>query len=148
MNIKLKRTARTAQSEEILIFDAGSPDANNQPANIGKLDVHYLEDQVVGTLLIWQEYATGFNRVHGPGSEVTMDTLIDEILTEVTEPTGVAGEYGIEVYFPSIQNYQFISNYGGEESASELEDEDEEGDPEKEVAENGDSFVSQLRSRP
>ncbi len=147
MNIKLKRTARTPHSEEILLFDTASMDANNQPANIGKLDIHYLDDQVVGTLLIWQEYATGFNRVHGPGSEETMDSLIDGILTEISEPMGVAGEYGIEVYFPSIQNYQFVSNYGGEEDVAEGGEENED-DKEEEVEDGGSNVATQLRSRP
>lgn len=100
MNIKLKRTTRTPHSEEIAIFDADNRDEEDNAVSIGKLDVHYLNNQIVGTLLIWQEYATGFNRMHGAGSDVTMDTLIDDILTEVSEPMGVAAEYGIEVFYP------------------------------------------------
>src|SRR3982751_6804414 len=127
MNLKLKVTARTSNSEEIVIFDADTRDENNKAVNLGKLDVHYVGDQIVGTLLIWQEYATGFNRTHGPGSEETMDTVIDEILAEVSEPLGVPVEYGIEVYYPSVQNHFFISNYADDE-----DDEEEEAAGEKE----------------
>ena len=34
----------------------------SEPASIGKIDLHYVEDQIVGTLLIWAEYATAFSR--------------------------------------------------------------------------------------
>src|SRR5205814_6936302 len=105
MNLKLKVTARTPQSEAIAIFDADTRDENDKAVNLGKMDVHFVGDQIVGTLLIWQEYATGFNRTHAPGSDVTIDTLIDEILVEVSEPLGVPGEYGIEVYYPSVKNH-------------------------------------------
>lgn len=124
MNLKLKRLARTSHSEEIAIFDADNRDANDEAVNIGKLDLHYLDDQVVGTLLIWQEYATGFARAHGAGSDTTMDDLIDQVLTEVTEPLGVPGEYGIEVYFPSTQQHQFVSNYSEGDEEGETEDDE------------------------
>jgi len=127
--------------------------------------VHYVGDQIVGTLLIWQEYATGFNRTHAPGSDVTMDTLIDEILSEISEPLGVPVEYGIEVYYPSVQNHYFVSNYSdedeeeaGEEGAEWEDTESAAYEPEEEVeAEPGgekdgqkgeDEFGKYLRSKP
>src|SRR5881394_2901093 len=150
MNIKLKTTARTANSEEIAIFDADTRDESGNAVNIGKLDAHFVDDQVVGTLLIWQEYATGFNRTHGPGSDVTMDTLIDEILTQISEPLGVPGDYGIEVYYPSITNHQFVSNYADEDAETEGEDEEysEDYDEEEEEPKDEDEFARQLQSRP
>jgi hypothetical protein len=136
MNIKLKRAVRTPHSEEIDIFDGDIHDEHDQAVNIGKLEVHYLEDQVVGTLLIWQEFAEGFNRTQG--SHVLMDDLIEAILSEVTEPIGVSSEYGIEIYFPSVINHQFASHYsedvegeGGGAGSDEEYDEDE-GEPESE----------------
>lgn len=120
MNLKLKRTIRTPYSEEINVFDAEMLDANNEASSIGKVTLHYLDDQIVGTLLIWQEYATGFNRLHPPGSEVSMDDLIDSILSEVSEPLGLPSDYGIEVYFPLVSNQQFVSNYADEEPDAEI----------------------------
>src|SRR5438045_6551686 len=110
MNLKLKVTARTPHSEEIAVFDADTRDENDKAVNMGKLDIHYVGDQIVGTLLIWQEYATGYNRTHGAGSDQTMDGLIDQILAEVSEPIGVPAEYGIEVYYPCMQHHDFINN--------------------------------------
>jgi hypothetical protein len=47
----------------------------------------------------------------------------------VTEPIGVSSEYGIEIYFPSVINHSFASNYPDEEAEDEdVEGEDEEGD--------------------
>jgi hypothetical protein len=143
MNLKLKRVTRTPHSEEISIFDADTRDEHDEAVNIGKLEVHYLDDQIVGTLMIWQEYATGFNRTHGPGSDETMETLIDDILTEVTEPIGVASEYGIEVYFPSAQNHQFVSNYEEDEQAEGAGQSGEAAEDEED-----DDYAEKLRSRP
>jgi len=130
MNLKLKLVARTSNSEAISIFDTDVNDENGSPVNIGKLDMHFVDDQIVGTLLIWQEYATGYSRTHGPGSDETLDTLIDEILTEATEPLGIPSEYGIEVYYPSVTNHSFISNYAGDEEGEEPEDGEEGEDSE------------------
>ena len=163
MNLKLKVTARTANSEQLAIFDADTKDQNDKAVNIGKLDLHYVDDQIVGTLLIWQEYATGFAHTHATGSDDTMDSLIDQILTEASEPLGVPGEYGVEVYYPSVQNHYFISNYDDEEEEegagqSEWEDvgaaeykpeeEEEEEGAEGEEQKDGDEFGKYLRSKP
>jgi hypothetical protein len=125
----LKRTVRTPNSEELAVFDADTRDEHGSAVNIGKIDLHFADDQVVGTLLLWQEYVTGYNRTHGPGSEENLDMLIDAILAEATEPVGVPGEYGIEVYYPSVTEHQFISNYeDDEDEVAEAEDaEQEEG---------------------
>lgn len=124
MNLKLKRVVRTPYSEEIAIFDNGTRDANDDAVSIGKLEVHYLSDQIVGTLLIWAEYAQGYKATHGPESDETLDDVIDAILSEVSEAVGVATEYGIEVYYPSVTNQSFISNYADEDDGDE-EDEEE-----------------------
>ncbi len=135
MNIKLKRAVRTPHSEEIDIIDGDLRDENDEAVSIGKLEVHYLDDQVVGTLLIWQEFAQGYNR--SQGSNVVMDDLIETILSEVTEPIGVPSEYGIEIYFPSVINHSYASHYAeddeqmeGEEDAGEGEDEEYKEEPE------------------
>lgn len=142
MNLKLQRVTRTPYSEQIAIYDADIRDKNDEIVNIGKLDIHYLEDQITGTLLIWQEYATGFARTHAPGSEVTMDDLIDGVLAEVSQPLGVSSEYGIEVYFPPVAGHQFISNYPEDDTEQKAE-----GDKgaEDEIERDEDNFAPRLR---
>ncbi|HMA35937.1 MAG TPA: hypothetical protein VKY74_15850 [Chloroflexia bacterium] len=126
MNLKLRRTARTPYSEEISIFDADVKGEDDEPVNIGKLDVHYVEDQIVGTLLIWAEYAQNFATAQR-GTDMTMTDLIDEILDEVSEPLGVSAEYGIEVYYPRLDQHEFVSNYedlDDEEILDEFDDDE------------------------
>jgi hypothetical protein len=156
MNIKLKRVVRTPYSEEIAVFDGDTRDENNQAVNIGKLEVHYLGDQIVGTLLLWQEFAQGYKTIHGPGSEETIDDLIDAILSEVAEPLGVPAEYGIEVYYPSVTNQLFISNYSGDPGEDEEEYDDEEyeddseeaGEDDESVPGRDDDYYRKLTNRP
>ncbi len=133
MNLMLRRSTRTATSEEILIFDTDNRDANGAAVNIGKIDVHYLEDQVVGTLLLWNEFITGFDQAHGPEDDESLDVVIHQIMTEITDTLGVPSEYGIEVYYPSVQNYQFVSSYADDE------EEDEEGVADEDV--NSDAYA-------
>jgi hypothetical protein len=157
MNIKMKRVVRTPHSEEIAIFDSDTRDENEAAVNIGKLEVHYLEDQVVGTLLLWQEFTKGFAATYPPGSDLTMDDVIDQILSEVTEALGVAGEYGIEVYYPTVSTQGFVSNYvvagpEGDEEVDEYADtEGEEYEEEEGLAEGeprDDEFYRKLQERP
>lgn len=150
--IKLKRASRTAYSEEISIQFADERHMDGDEVNIGKLDIHYLGDQIVGTLLIWQEHANAFSQ---SGSEIDLDELINEILAEMSEPIGVPSEYGIEIYYPSLAKQGFVSNYADEPS-QELERYSESGESELEPAtenmlderEQDDDFAKQLRSRP
>jgi hypothetical protein len=118
MNLKLRRSARTPHSEEIAIFDTDMKNEDEEPASIGKIDLHYVEDQIVGTLLIWAEYATAFTTANQ--GRMTMTDLIDEIVDEVSEPLGVAEVYSIEVYYPRLDQHEFVSNY------DEFEEEDED----------------------
>ncbi|HUR04454.1 MAG TPA: hypothetical protein VM347_18060 [Nonomuraea sp.] len=127
MNLKLRRSARTPHSEEISIFDMDVKDEDSEPVNIGKLDVHYVDDQIVGTLLIWAEYASNFATAQR-GTPMTMTDLIDEIVDEVIEPMGVSEIYSIEVYYPRLDQHEFVSNYEDfdEDDDEMLFDEDEE----------------------
>ncbi len=125
MNLKLRRSARTPYSEEISIFDADVKDEQEEPTNIGKLDLHYVDDQIVGTLLIWAEYAANFATAQR-GTPMTMTDLIDQILDEISEPLGVPAEYGIEVYYPRLDQHEFVSNYDEFEDEDVLDDFDDE----------------------
>src|SRR5215212_12093551 len=56
MQLKLRRVVRTPRSEKIALFDLDERDDANQPVNFGLLHVHYLEDEVSGTLLLAPAY--------------------------------------------------------------------------------------------
>ncbi|MGI8589111.1 MAG: hypothetical protein ACR2M0_15715 [Chloroflexia bacterium] len=128
MNLKLRRSARTPHSEEIEIYDMDVRDENSEPASIGKLDVHFTDEQFIGTMLIWAEYAAGF--AAAKGAQLSMTDLIDEILDEISETLGVPAEYGIEVYYPRLDQHEFVSNFDEFEDDDDLLEEfvDEDGD--------------------
>ena len=155
MFIKLKRASRTTHSEEITIQFADERHLNGDEVNIGKLDLHYLGDQIVGTLLIWQEHANAFSQA---GSGIEIDEVINQILTEISEPIGVPSEYGIEIYYPSLAKQDFISNYADDEPERGPQDDFVEAEVEEIVRQadeqsayegpRDDDFAKQLRSRP
>lgn len=152
MFIKLKRASRTSHSEEMTIQFADERHMGGDEVNIGKIDVHYLGDQIVGTLLIWQEHVNAFGQ-----AGIDLDDVISQILAEVSEPIGVPSEYGIEIYYPSLAKQDFISNYADDEPepqqqavAQPLEGYagDQEGEESTYEGPLEDDFAKRLRSRP
>jgi hypothetical protein len=132
MKLKLKRRTRTPYSEEIEIYDLDTLDEEEALVQIGKLDVHYVDDQIVGTLLMSQEFTKGYSQLHGGGSigQSVVDQLITEVLSEISEPIGVSATYAIEVYYPAFARQGFFTNYadegdqlGGALETDEYEDE-------------------------
>ena len=86
MTVKLQRVVRTATSEEIVIRDTDLTDKDGTARTIGKLDVHYSEEGVYGTLLLWPEFLDA-------KSKADVDAFIQEaIIDELTAPIGVAGD--------------------------------------------------------
>jgi len=104
MNVKLQRVVRTATSEEIVIRDLDQVDKDGSPRTIGKLDIHFTEEGVYGTLLLWPD-------VVEPMGKAALDSLVQEkIIDEVTGPIGVAETYNIELYSPDMKRYKLYSN--------------------------------------
>ncbi len=104
MKLKLHRTVRTPHSEEIYVYDLDEKDDAGEPLDIGKMDLHYTEDQIVGTLLLWQDWQEGV------GASLDLQAVVDEILEEISEPLGVPAEYDIEYYLCNRDSRQFVSN--------------------------------------
>ncbi len=104
MTIRLQRVVRTAASEEIVIRDTDQVDKDGTPRTIGKLDVHYTEEGVYGTLLLWPEFME-------TKAKADLDGFIqDSIIDELTAPIGVAETYNIELYGPDMKRYKLYSN--------------------------------------
>lgn len=104
MNVKLQCVVRTLTSEEIVIRDLDQSDRDGSPRTIGKLDIHYTEEGVYGTLLLWPEV------VESVGKD-DLDSFIQEnIIDELTSPIGVAETYNIELYSPDMRRYKLYSN--------------------------------------
>jgi hypothetical protein len=142
MKLQQKRTTRTPHSEQIAIYDLDNLDEEEEPVQIGLVDVHYVDDQIVGTLLIAQEYAEGIRKMYGVNvGQTALDNLISEVLAEVSAPVGVSGTYAFEIYYAPFANHGFFSNYGEpiiqeeEVVASDEEDLDYEMEGEEELEE-------------
>ena len=55
MNLKLKRLVRTTNSEQYALFDLDQVGTDDQPLTIGKLDLHYTNEGMYGTILLWDD---------------------------------------------------------------------------------------------
>ena len=122
MRLRIKRRIRTATSEQWTLFDAERRDAQGEMENIGKMDLHYDEDMVYATLLLWNEFVS----VVG---EDTTRAIVDDLMDEATAPIGVSALYSIDFFTPSLQDYKFYTN---DEDFDEDEDEEYSADEEEE----------------
>lgn len=122
MNLKLKRLVRTPSSEQYALFDLDQVDADRQPLTIGKLDLHYTGEGVYGTLLLWDD-AT---RQLTPGQR---NGFIRALLSEVTQPMGVPGEYVIEFFAPTLTDYKVFHNVSAGELPAETPGDDSGAPP-------------------
>ncbi len=127
MRLRIARRIRTANSEQWTLQDADRRDTVGGMENIGKLDVHYDEEMVYGTLLLWSEF------VETIGEEVTQ-TIIDELMDEATAPIGVSALYSLDFFTPSLQDYKFFTN----DEDSDFDDEDEDDEDEDDETDDED----------
>ncbi len=111
--MKLKRLVRTQSSEQYALFDLDQIDAEQQPATIGKLDLHYTGEGVYGTLLLWDDTLRGVKPAQ-------RRAFVNTLLTEITQPMGVPNEYVVEFFMPALDEYELFHNVAvdGEEEAS------------------------------
>jgi hypothetical protein len=113
VNLKLKRLVRTQSSEQYALFDLDQVDATQQPATIGKLDLHYTGEGVYGTLLLWDESVRALKPTQ-------RRDFVNALLTEITQPMGVPNEYVVEFFMPALDEYELFHNVAvdGEEEPS------------------------------
>jgi hypothetical protein len=141
VNLKLKRLVRTQSSEQYALFDLDQIDAEQQPATIGKLDLHYTGEGVYGTLLLWDDTL----RALKPAQR---RDFVDVLLTEITQPMGVPNEYVVEFFMPALDQYELFHNVAvdGEEELPAEPARRRSGDEPK--RRNGaDHFVTETESR-
>jgi hypothetical protein len=132
MYLKLQRVVRTPRSEKIGLFDLDERDDLNQPINFGLLHVHYLADEVRGTLLLapayWQRIQQQLRlarhnadplAAYAPHqrdaqeateADAILIDFVDGIMREICEPPGVAGGCRVLVCFAAPGQRQFLSN--------------------------------------
>ena len=103
MNLKTARLVRTPHSEQYALFDLDRTDENFDPLSVGKLDIHYTQQGLYGTLLFWEEADAG-------DSWEDIVAQAELLLAEFQTPMGVPAEYAIEFFTPSLKKYELLSN--------------------------------------
>ncbi len=134
MNLKLKRLVRTVSSEQYALFDLDQlNEEDDQPMTIGKLDLHYTNEGVYGTILLWDSASRQLR-------PAVRREFIHALLREITQPMGVPNEYVVEFFAPTLQEYEVFHNVA-------LVDEDAEEDVGHPVDEEGRPSVDAVGSR-
>ncbi len=114
MNLRLRRLVRTPSSEQYALFDPDRTDDNYNPMSIGKLDLHFTDDGIYGTFLLWKQATDGL-----PPSQV--EALVEATLQEIAEPMGLPAFYAIEFFSTELASYQLYSNETEDESVAETQ---------------------------
>jgi hypothetical protein len=122
VNLKLKRLVRTPASEQYALFDLDQIDAADQPATIGKLDLHFTSEGMYGTLLLWDDSIRALRAA-------TRRTFVRALLADLAQPMGVPNEYVVEFFAPTLDHYEVIHNVGLDAEDDE-ESDDDAGDDE------------------
>lgn len=126
MNLKLKRLVRTSSSEQYALFDLAQTDEDDQPATIGKLDLHYTGEGTYGTILLWD---IASQRMDHDRRRVFVRSLLNELVV----PMGLPNEFVIEFFAPSLDQYELFHNL--DENYSEMQ---ANADPDTELADHWD----------
>jgi hypothetical protein len=103
MNLRLRRLVRTPYSEQYALFDLDRTNNDYDPLSIGKVDLHYTEDGVYGTFLLWRRATADL-----PSHQV--EALVEATLQELCEPMGVPGFFAVECFSPDLESYKLLSN--------------------------------------
>jgi hypothetical protein len=117
VNLKLKRLVRTPASEQYALFDLDQIDAADQPATIGKLDLHFTGEGMYGTLLLWDDSIRALRAA-------TRRAFVRALLADLAQPMGVPNEYVVEFFAPTLDHYEVIHNVGLDAEDDEEIDED------------------------
>lgn len=112
MNLKLRRLVRTPWSEQYALFDLDRLDENGDPASVGKIDLHFVSEAMYGTFLIWEKAAK-------PMAAKDLKALATAILVELCEPMGLPAEYAVELFCPSLEHYELLTNAREESNGDE-----------------------------
>jgi hypothetical protein len=99
----MKRIVRTLQSEQYAFFDLDHLDKDGLPLSLGKADLHFTDQAVYGTLLLWRAHFA-----HWPDGQLR--SFVQELMDELGTPMGVPGEFVIECVLADEQDYSLYSN--------------------------------------
>ncbi len=111
MNLRLRRLVRTPFSEQFALYrlrdedsdENGKGNTKGEPITVGKVDMHFTDEGVFGTLLLWEDGIKDWD-------EETLNQFIRDLIEDMCEPTGMPDSYIIEFFAPSVDTYRFFTN--------------------------------------
>jgi hypothetical protein len=98
MKTQMQRIVRTAQSEQYALFDLSRLDADGLPLSLGKLDLHYTDEGIYGTVVLWSD------RVEDA------ESFVHNLMEELSSPMGVSAEYLVECMVATESSYGVVTN--------------------------------------
>lgn len=117
MNLKLRRLIRTPFSEQYALYDldqalpAEAGEEVGEPPSVGKLDLHFTEDGVYGTVLLWRSAAAQL-----PPEQ--RRTFIKALLSEISQPAGLPDTFAVEFFSPDLSTYDLYHNLDADDEQS------------------------------
>ena len=125
MNLKLKRLVRTPSSEQYALFDLDQLGPDRQPLTIGKLDLHFTNEGMYGTILLWDDASRRL-------PQAARSQFVRALLNEISQPMGVPNEFVVEFFAPALDSYELFHNVeideAYEDDENTLSTQDAEGD--------------------
>jgi hypothetical protein len=108
MNLKLRRLVRTPYSEQYALFDLDGAKEDGEPPSVGKLDLHFTDSGVCGTVLLWQAFWTSI-----PAGQ--RRAFVEALLADISQPMGLPDTFAVEFFSPDLNTYSLYHNLDAEE---------------------------------
>ena len=106
MRLLFRRIVRTLYSEQYALFDQEQLDEEQLPLSLGKVDLHYTSDVILGTVLLWAPCFAEY-------SSEELRGFVQEVMDEFSSPMGVPDEFLVETALISEQDICVYSNMLG-----------------------------------
>ncbi len=106
MNLRLRRLVRTPHSEQFTLYRLDEEDV----VIVGKVDLHFTDEGVFGTLLMWDEDILSWDNDR-------LNQFVAGLVEDMCEPSGMPESYFVEFFAPSLDTFRFFSNEEFEEEA-------------------------------
>ncbi|NPA91720.1 MAG: hypothetical protein GXO55_09790 [Chloroflexi bacterium] len=98
MDLRLRRLVRTPYSEQFTLYR----DVDDEVETVGKIDLHYTDDGVYGTLLLWQAAVEGWDVEQ-------IQEFVEALVEDLCEPSGMPEDYVIEFFAPDLDTYLYFT---------------------------------------
>jgi len=117
MNLKLRRLVRTPYSEQYALYDLDGISTQEsglagEPPSVGKLDLHFTEQGVYGTVMLWKSLADKL-----PAEQ--RRAFIEALLSDISQPMGLPDIFAVEFFSPDLDTYSLYHNLDANHAGAE-----------------------------